>query len=133
MKRVYIAGKLNDLACQYIKNMSLMIKEANKVRRLGYCVLVPCLDIIQGLVDGDFDYEHYAGNNMAWLEVSDAMYVLDNWRTSKGTIAEIERANELKIPVFFMENDGIGALIAYFSAKDKKDAEVAVVKAEEGI
>ena len=101
MKKVYVAGKLNDYACDYIKNMTKMIRTAIQVNRLGFSAFVPCLDILVGLVAGDLDYKDYAGHNMDWLEASDAVLVLDNWKTSKGTIAEIERAKDLCIPVFF--------------------------------
>jgi hypothetical protein len=37
---------------------------------------------------------------MAWLEVSDAVLLIEGWEKSKGTLAEIERAKALGIPVF---------------------------------
>jgi hypothetical protein len=42
------------------------------------------------------DYYRYS---MAWLEVSDAMVILDGWKDSKGTLAEIKRAQELNITI----------------------------------
>ena len=54
MIKVYIAGKLNDDAVGYIKNMHRMINTAKSVRKLGCCVYVPCLDILEGLVDGEW-------------------------------------------------------------------------------
>jgi hypothetical protein len=38
---------------------------------------------------------------MDWLEVSDIVYVLPGFETSKGTLAEIERAEELNIPIVY--------------------------------
>jgi hypothetical protein len=37
---------------------------------------------------------------MAWLDVSDAVLLLDGWERSKGTLVEIDRAKELDIPIF---------------------------------
>jgi hypothetical protein len=42
---------------------------------------------------------------MGWLEVSDCVYVLRDSENSKGTLAEIVRARELKIPVLFESQD----------------------------
>ena len=53
------------------------------------------------LRDGEkLDVEAYYRYSMAWLEVSDAVFVLPNSENSKGTQAEIKRAEELNIPVY---------------------------------
>jgi hypothetical protein len=101
MKRVYIAGKLNADAVGYIKNVHNMIVAANQIRKLGYVVYIPCLDILSGLIDGSMEYEDYADNNMAWLEFADFLYVLPGYETSKGTQKEIEQAEILGIPVIY--------------------------------
>lgn len=101
MKKIYIAGKLNADAVNYIKNMHNMIKTADQIRRLGYSVYIPCLDILSGLVAGDYDYKDYFENNLPWLEVADALFVCAGWETSKGTHLEIEHAERLGIPVYF--------------------------------
>jgi len=38
---------------------------------------------------------------MGWLEVSDCIYVLKDSEKSKGTQAEIKRAKELNIDIFY--------------------------------
>ena len=103
MKKVYIAGKLNDNAVNYIKNMHKMITTADKIRRLGYSVFIPCLDILSGLVAGDYEYQDYFENNLPWLEASDAVYICPGYETSKGAIKEIKHAKMLGIPVYFDE------------------------------
>ena len=100
MKRIYIAGKLNDDACGYIKNVHRMIKTAREVRRAGFSVYVPGLDFLEGLVDGHFEYEDYFQNSQPWLAASDAVFLVPGWETSSGTKREIELAGELGIPVF---------------------------------
>jgi len=101
MKRVYIAGKLNDQAIDYIKNVHKMMEYANEVKKLGCATLVPCLDILMGIKFGNYAYKDYADNNMAWVEVSDIVFVCPGFETSKGTLAEIKRAEELKIKVVY--------------------------------
>lgn len=103
MKRIYIAGPLNAGAVEYLRNVSRMIQVGISVRRVGYAVFVPALDLLMGIVDGAFSYNDYAENNLAWLEVSDAVLVLPGYEESKGTLAEIKRASELGIPVIFSD------------------------------
>jgi hypothetical protein len=100
MKRVYVCGKLNADACNYIKNCHQMIKYADKIRRMGFSVYIPCLDFLSGLVMGDYEYQDYFKNNLPWLECADYIFVIPDSENSKGTQAEIKRAQELGIPVF---------------------------------
>lgn len=99
-KRIYVAGKLNDQAVKYIQNMTRMMETANTLKLLGYSVFVPCLDVLMGLKFGTWEYEDYLDNNICWLEVSDAVFLVYGWESSIGTRLEIKRANELGIPVF---------------------------------
>lgn len=100
MKRIYVAGKLNDDACGYIKNMHRMIKCAREIRRAGFSVYVPGNDFLEGLVDGNFNYEEYFYNSQPWLAASDAVFLTPGWEASEGTKREIEYAKKLGIPVF---------------------------------
>jgi len=100
MKRVYIAGKLNDDACGYIKNVHRMIMWAEKVRKLGYAVFVPGIDFLQGVIFGDWEYKDYFNNSQPWLDASDAIFLVPGWETSEGTKREIERAKANGIPVY---------------------------------
>ena len=45
--------------------------------------------------------QYYYNYTMEWLKVSDMVLVCPNWQNSKGTKAEIEKAKELGIPVYF--------------------------------
>lgn len=100
MKRVYIAGKLNDMACDYIKNVHRMIIWSEKVRKLGFAVYVPGTDFLQGLIFGNWEYADYFDNSQAWLDVSDAIFLTPGWETSEGTKREIERAKGQGMPVY---------------------------------
>ena len=100
MKRVYVAGKLNGMACDYNKNLHYMIVWAEKVRRAGYAVFVPGLDMLIGVVMGDLDYADYFDNSQPWLDASDAVFLTPGWETSEGTKREIERAKAQNIPFY---------------------------------
>ena len=98
--RVYVAGRLNDLAPDYIKNLHRMIKVDRELRRLGFSPYCPGLDFLTGLVSGDMGYEDYFEPSQAWLEVSNAVFLTPGYEGSPGTKREVKRAIELKIPVF---------------------------------
>ena len=101
MKKIYVAGPLNADAINYIQNIHNMILWAERVRKLGFAVFVPCLDILMGIQLGKWDYDDYFLNSQPWLEISDALFIIPGWRSSSGTQKEIKRAKELKKPVFF--------------------------------
>lgn len=109
MKKVYIAGKLNDMAVGYIKNCHKMIKVAKEVRNAGFSVYVPCVDFLEGLVDGNFEYEDFFNNSQPWLLSADAIFLVPGWGSSEGTKREIALARENDIPIF----DNINSLIAW--------------------
>jgi hypothetical protein len=100
MLRVYVAGALNADAVGYIKNIHRMNNSCNTLRNLGYAIYNPSLDFLERLQFGDYEYIDYFKNNEAWLEVSDAIFLVPGWENSSGTKKEIERAKELNIPVF---------------------------------
>lgn len=100
MPKVYVAGKLNDDAVGYIKNLNRMIVWSEKVRRKGFAVFVPGIDFLVGLTMGDLEYFDYFSNSQPWLAVADAVFLVPGHQTSKGTQREIEYANSLGIPVF---------------------------------
>jgi len=112
--KIYIAGKLNDDASNYIKNLHKMIKSGEEVRKQGFAIFVPGIDLLCSVVSGDWNYSDYFDNSQSWLKVSDGMYVLDNWRESKGTIREIKNAMNWKIPTFYKECNGLIELREYF-------------------
>lgn len=99
-KIVYVAGRLNAMACDYLQNVHRMIQWSEKVRKLGFAVYVPGIDFIQGIVFGNWEYNDYFDNSQAFLDVSDAVFLVPGWESSEGTKREIERAKANGIPVY---------------------------------
>jgi hypothetical protein len=98
--RVYVAGKLNDrTCCGFIQNASHMIQVGRLLQKKGFATYIPALDTLTGLIDGEMEYQDYFDNSQAWLMASDAVFLLDNWRTSPGANKEVELATSLGIPV----------------------------------
>lgn len=104
-KRVYVAGSYSaDNVLKILNNIKIGTRKSVDVLLAGYAPFCPWLDhqfqfyLKENETLAIEDYYEYS---MAWLEVSDAVLVLPNYENSKGTIAEIERAKELGIPVFY--------------------------------
>ena len=115
IKRIYVAGTLNDMACGYIQNVHNMIKDAEEVRKAGFSIFVPGIDLLCGIVNGDWNYKDYFDNSQPWLDASHAVYVRgDDWAQSSGTVKEIKRAKRQKIPLFFKCENGLEKMIEYF-------------------
>jgi len=115
MQKAYIAGKLNADAVGYIKNMHQMIKCARYVRGIGYAVYIPCMDFLEGLVNGDFNYGDYFNNSQPFLKACDVVFVCPDSESSVGTQKEIATANELRIPVIYLREYSDGQY--YFKAE----------------
>jgi len=105
MKKVYVAGAMSaDNILEMLQNIHDGIKLGAELLKRGYAPFVPHFDTafkIQNGVDFDVPMQYYYDYTMEWLKVSDAVLVCPNWKNSKGTLAEIEKAKELSIPVYF--------------------------------
>ena len=105
MKRVYVAGPYSaDNISDIFENIRKGMRAGVEVFLAGYSPYVSWHDFHHNLMlkDGEsLSVNDYYEMSMAWLVVSDAMLVLPGWMESKGTLAEIKRAEELKIPIFY--------------------------------
>ena len=117
---IYVAGKLNDDACGYIKNLHRMIEWGNMLLHCGFQRHIPGLDLLCGLLDGNFDYSDYFNSNQLILERCDAVFLVPEFETSEGTKREIETANRLNIPIFYPKTgmEGINNMIKHFEEKE---------------
>jgi hypothetical protein len=69
----------------------------------GYSPFIPWFDfLLKFLGRGEeIETKHFQAYCMEWLKVSDVILVLPGWENSSGTLAEIDVAKELGIPVLF--------------------------------
>ena len=114
MKRVYVAGPYsanNIIDC--LENMRKGMRAGVEVFLAGYAPWVPGHDFHHQLMfrDGEsLSVDDYYEMSMAWLVVSDAVLVLPGWLKSKGTMAELDKASRLGIPIFHSLEDLIHGL-----------------------
>jgi len=103
--RVYVAGAYSsDNVMGVLENMRKGMRISTDVLVAGYAPFCPWLDYQfnlmlrdnESLTINDF-YEY----SMSWLDVSDVVLVVPGWENSKGTITEIERAEQQGIPVYY--------------------------------
>jgi len=98
--KCYVAGALNSDAVGYIQNLHRMCVWSEKVRKLGVSVYVPGIDLLLGVVHGDWTYEDYFENSQPWLDASDCLFLVPGYENSKGTEKEIARAYLSDTPIF---------------------------------
>ena len=108
MKRIYVAGPYSaDNVIDVLRNIRNGIEASQQVFMQGYAPFCPWLDYHFVLMDfGDaLTLDDFYQYSMAWLDVSDGLLVLPGYETSKGTLAEIKRAERLNIPVYYDIDD----------------------------
>ena len=105
MKRVYVAGSYsgkNIIEC--LDNIRIGLERCSKILKNKKIVpFCPWNDFLFQFFNKNLDIEDYYRYSMAWLEVSDELWVLPKYKNSKGTLAEIKRAKELNIPVIYLK------------------------------
>jgi len=110
IKRVYVAGLLTprgtwskNLAIDHEINLRKNVRAGLDVLLAGFDPFVPAFDhtFWWVLQNGEIITEAMIKRfSKSWLEVCDAMVLTPKWRKSPGTLAEIEHAKKLGIPVF---------------------------------
>jgi hypothetical protein len=112
MKRVYIAGPYSGPdVLTVLQNIGRGERIAANVFLLDMAPFCPWHDKSFAIEcpDTTLTVDQFYQYSLAWLEVSDAVFLVPGWESSKGTLAEIARAKELGIPVF----ENLGELLEW--------------------
>lgn len=109
MIRVYCAGPMSSPdPIKFMDNLRRGTRVSTELLLNGFAVFSPFIDIalFMQLREGEsIPIETIQQHSLKWLEVSDVVLVLDGWESSKGTLRELARANELNIPIYHSIND----------------------------
>ena len=102
-RRIYVAGRYSsDNVIGVLNNIHDGIKMCAEILKSGDAPFCPWLDYQFHFFDKSFTIHDYYRYSIAWLEVSDELWVLPGSEASIGTNKEIERATELGIPVKYL-------------------------------
>ena len=106
MHRVYVAGAISGpTILQGLHNIGRGIRRANMLLRAGFAPFCPHLDY-HWAFEGDVSVEQMYASSLAWLESAEALFVIEEGAMdSRGVKAEIERAQDIGIPVFWKLED----------------------------
>lgn len=109
MKTVYVAGAMSaDNILTMLDNIHDGIKLGAELLKRGYAPFVPHMDVAYKLQNGhnfDVPLQYYYDYTMEFLKRCDVVVVCKNWVNSKGTLAEIDMAQRLGIPVYYSLTD----------------------------
>jgi hypothetical protein len=102
MKRIYVAGAYSaEDVIGVLGNMRRGIALSVEVLKAGYAPFCPWADHVFSFV-AEIDLQTYYAYSLSWLEACAAMVVVaQGMEASRGTQAEIKRAVELGIPVYY--------------------------------
>ena len=105
MIKVYVAGNYSaNNVIDVLKNIGIGEKTCAELFHDGFSPFCPWHDasyVKDACYLKDIDVSLFHKHSMAWLEVSDCVYVISGVGNKGGVDAEIKRADELGIPVFY--------------------------------
>jgi hypothetical protein len=103
MKRVYIAGPYSgDNVISILDNIRRGMRAATECFLQGHAPFCPWLDFHYQLMLRENEtllVEDYYKYSIAWLAVSDGVWILPNSEKSKGVQKEVKIAKILNIPI----------------------------------
>ena len=114
MSRVYVSGpySANNIT-GILANMKRGIEISAQLLGVGLAPFCPWLDYHYSLHVSGLTVEDYYRYSLSWLSVSHCLYVLNGWEKSKGTLAEIKLAKQLKIPIYYESETSLNQLGVY--------------------
>ena len=113
IQTLYVAGAITPYDSEhpvlgFLSNLRRGQRMGKDLLLKGFAPFCPFLDFLYflQLEDGEnITVKQIKDLSMVWLEKCDAVLVLPRYRKSEGTKAEIARAKELSIPVFYSVED----------------------------
>ena len=103
MKRIYVCGEYSaDNVLDVLYNIGRGEAKCAELFSYGLAPFCPWADAVYAklLLEYPLDKQAFYNASIAWLRVSDAVYVISGEGKGGGVDAEIKIANEIGIPVF---------------------------------
>ena len=99
--KVYISGAITGTSDYMVR----FLKAEEKREKGGSTAINPAK--VNAMLPKSTTHEEYMRVSLALMDNSDAVYVLKNWKRSKGVAIELEYARKKKMPIFYEEEDEI--------------------------
>jgi hypothetical protein len=103
MIRVYVAGAYSaNNVIDVLKNIGRGDEYCTQLFLNGFAPFNPWSDrtFVMLAWKHKFTVQQFYDYSITWLKVSNCLFLVPEWRNSKGTIKEIKIAKKLKLPIF---------------------------------
>ena len=103
MKKIYVAGAYSaNNVLDVLQNIGKGKHYCAQIFAMGHAPFCPWSDedFAKLLWSKTLTVRQFQDASMLWLEASDALFLVPGWENSKGTKAEIKRAEQLNMPIF---------------------------------
>jgi hypothetical protein len=117
MKKAYVIGPYRAKTVEGIENNIRAAAEvAKELWKMGYAVFCPHLNSAH--FDGVAPDESFINGDLEFLSCCDVMVILPGWRSSRGSLGEIEKGRELKLFETYWGNAEDMEWLKQFALKD---------------
>lgn len=97
-KRIYISGQITGLPRS--EWFAKFERVEQQLLAAGHNVINPAKNMMR------LTYDEYMAIDLMLLENCDAIYMLDNWKKSKGACQELEKARQLALEILYEGDEG---------------------------
>lgn len=101
MKLVYISGKYTRTDKRTVRdNIKLAERYGIKIWNKGYAVLIPHMNTAFLERKSKVGYNQIMEADLLMLSRCDILFLLPNYKSSRGALQELELAKKLEIPIY---------------------------------
>lgn len=113
MKLIYIAGPYTAANAWLVEqNIRRAEEVAASVWLAGMAAICPHANA-RHMLEGVTTPESALAGTMEMMRRCDAVVLVDGWKRSLGTLAEVAEADRLRIPIFGRNGEGVQALMMW--------------------
>jgi len=100
---VYVAGKYSaPTRKEFLENAKKALKVSKEIWKAGFTAICPHGNTYDfWKTEPKIDHEDYLVGDFQLIDLSNAIFMLDDWQISKGAVEEHRHAKEIGIPIFY--------------------------------